>query len=130
MSKSDCDKTSPEDKELLLALQIIKTLEEKIMATLQDALDKANQLKSQNSDLLVKVANLETESQNAFNRLDGKLAVLQAQITDLHAQIAALQGQAVDTQPLIDVINSIGQAQTDATGAVDSATATAKLEGQ
>jgi hypothetical protein len=95
-----------------------KLLEE-IMATMQDALDKIAAIKSTSDNLLAKVVQLETENTNAFNRLDAKIALLQAQIN-----------AGNDTQPIIDALGPISQSISDAIPAVDSAIAQDLVEGQ
>lgn len=86
------------DKKLDKILKVIKLMEENIMANIQDAVNGINELKTGADVYFGKV-------QGAFNRLDGKIAELQALIA-----------AGSETQPILDVINSI-KADLEAKGA-------------
>lgn len=89
------------------------------MATMQDALNSITTLSTTNESLTTKVNQLIAANTDAFNRLDAKIAQLQAQIT-----------AGVDTQPIIDALTPIAQSQSDTIPKVDSAIAQDLVEGQ
>lgn len=87
-------------------------------ATIQDAVQAVNVFNA-------KVDNLITETTNANNRFDAKIAALQAQITDLQTQITTLQGQVAagsDAQPVLDALTPLSQK-------IDNQTAAEQVEG-
>jgi len=102
---------SPEDREVLKSLDILEKIIGGLMASVADVQAKVESLKVQNAVLLGKVDTLETEMTSAFNRLEEKIAA------------------GFDTQPVIDVIDAVSQAQTDALAKVESAIAQAQVTG-
>jgi len=102
---------SPEDREVLKSLDILEKIIGGLMASVADLQAKVESLKTQNAVLLGKVDTLEAEMTSAFNRLEEKIAA------------------GFDTQPVIDVIDVVSQAQTDALVKVESAIAQAQVTG-
>lgn len=112
-------KISSKDKEIILALKIIQKTMGGLMANLQDAQNAIAGLSTALNDLVTKVGTFQTEATNAFNRLDQKIADLQAQVN-----------AGTDTQPLLDAIAPLNQSVTDTNAALDPAIAAAQVEGQ
>lgn len=105
-------KISPEDQEVLLTLGILKTVMEGVMSSIQDAVNKVTAVKSELDAMVVKQNAFITEVQNAFNRLEAKLAA------------------GTDTQPIIDALGALSQPITDSSATLDVKIAEASLEGQ
>lgn len=104
-------KISPEDQEVLLALNILKNTQEGLMVTIQQAVDKVTALKTELDGLITKQGAFEAAVLAAFNRLEAKIAA------------------GADAQPIVDALSPLDQTIEDKNTALDTKIAEANIEG-
>jgi DNA uptake protein ComE-like DNA-binding protein len=104
-------KISPEDQEVLLVLNILKTTLEGLMKTIQEAVDEVNAVKTAQDSLNTKLDSYFTAVLAAFNRLEAKIAA------------------GADAQPIVDALAPVKQAIVDKDAALDVKIAEAAVEG-
>lgn len=105
-------KISPEDQEVLLALNILKTTMEGVMKTIAEEVQEVKDLKAKVAGLIEGQNTYFAKVLDAFNRLEAK--------------IAAAGG---DAQPIADEIAPIKQLITDAQTALETKAAEADITG-
>lgn len=88
------------------------------MPNIQDAVTKVGELKTAMDAFAAKVVEVEGKVTSGFNRLDAKIAELQALLT-----------AGAETQPIIDALQPISQKIVDTTPGLDSLGAQADVEG-
>ena len=99
---------SPEDKEVILALGLLKTITEKLMKTIQEAIDEVQAVKSAQDVQNSKLSTYFTEVLNAINRLEAKI-VAGADAEPVVAALAPIKQSLLDTSSQLDT--KIAEAQ-------------------
>lgn len=102
---------SPEDREVLLVLEILKNTLEVNLKTIQEAVDAVKDVKTSVKDSFDKVNTFLTKIQDAINRLEAKIA------------------GGADAQPVVDELGTLKQEASDLSAVLVTKIAEAELTG-